>query len=214
MSAPGNKQLHGACKACECGLLVILYGNTTTLLTKDSPMKDILSDHVYYHGPTKFLCKKIQEQDDLFFHRAALLFTPSKNLPAKYIGAGAADISLPIVTPDYLEVREISAYASPKLWVDLIQRATSFIRWTPIDNAKVTITRRDFIKLRDDHYRMGAKALVDSLKYETTGRRDGRSLYYWGGIWDDDKDNASFFYQQEIVDDLSQVGMRIQIIHS
>lgn len=155
-------------------------------------MSDILSNYVYFHGPTIFTCQEIQEQDDLFYHRAALFYTPSINLPTEFIGSGTVDIALPIVTPDYLELGEIHAYVSPKLWVDLIQRTTGFIRWTPIESAMVIITRRDFVKLRDDHYILGTKALRDALKHKTTGRKDGQSLYYWGAVWDDDIKNFRF----------------------
>jgi hypothetical protein len=35
----------------------------------------------------------------------------------------------------------------------------------------------------------GAKSLVDALKVSTTGRRDGKRLYYFGAIFDDDPAN-------------------------
>lgn len=174
-------------------------------------MADLLSRKIYYNGPAIFTLNDILQQDDLFSHRCALIYTPTNNLPKDVVGVGNIDITLPIVTPDYLEVREIKCYASPRLWMDLIQRTSGFIRWTPIEKARVIITRRDFRRLRDDHYVIGAKALRDALKYKTTGRTDGLSLYYWGAIWDDDMKNADFTYIQETVTELTNVGMRIQI---
>jgi hypothetical protein len=174
-------------------------------------MRNCLSEHVLFSGPCKFSAKEVFSQDDLFRHRAALFLTPTKNIPSIWVGKGFLDIRLSILTPDFIEFQEIRSYAIPRFWVDLIQQATRLIRWTPLEKAHVRIIRYDQVKLRDDHFRIGTKALVDSLKFKTSGRRDGRSLYYFGAIMDDDGDSATFEYRQEIVDCKSFCGIQIQV---
>ena len=172
---------------------------------------DNLSEYIYYYGPTVFSRRQIMKQENLFAHRSALFFTPSENIPSAYIGNGNIEIVLPVVTPDLMDFSTIRAYASPKLWVDLLQQATRFIRWTPIEKARVVIIRRDVVELRDDHYLGGAKALRDALKFKTTGRKDRFLLYYWGAIRDDDSNNSNFIYEQEKVDNIQKIGMIIKI---
>lgn len=179
--------------------------------SKIEKMEDFLSYHIYNNGPTEFQTKDILKQKELFYHRAALYYTHSKNLPSEWIGTGLLDVKLTIPTPDYLESREIRSYAIPRFWVDLIQQATEKIRWTPLPLAYVRITRYDLIKLRDDHFIIGAKSLRDSLKFSTNGRRDSHLLYYFGAIMDDDCASADFKYYQEIVSCKSLRGIRIQV---
>lgn len=174
-------------------------------------MPDILSDHVYSNGATRFTVDQVAEQGDLFGHRAALFLTPTCNIPEEYIGRGPLDVRLPITTPDYLEAIEVRSYAIPRLWVDLLQRATGKIRWAPTHPARVTITRYDTVKLRSVHLVMGMKALLDALKVCTTGRSDGKSLYYFGAISDDDSRSIIGEWKQEIVAHRGLCGTRIAV---
>jgi len=175
-------------------------------------MRHCLSERVLYSGPRKFIEKEVFGQDDLLRHRAALFLTPTKNIPAIWVGKGPLDVKLPILTPDFIEFQEIRSYASPRFWVDLMQQATEQIRWVLMEKAHVRIIRYDLGKLRDDHFRIGTKALVDALKFKTSGRRDGRYLYYFGAILDDDGKSATFEYRQEIVNCKSLCGIRIQVL--
>ena len=174
-------------------------------------MPDLLSDHVYYNGPTRFTAEEVAGQPSLFDHRAALFLTPTAHIPVEHVGNGSLDVRLPIPTPDYLEAIEIRSYSIPRMWVDLIQRATGKVRWTAIRPARVVITRYDPVRLRDDHLVMGMKAIIDALKFQTTGRGDGQLLYYFGAIWDDDNDSIKGKYLQELVPDRSASGTRIQV---
>lgn len=164
-----------------------------------------------FRGPCKFSAKEVFSQDNLFRHRAALFLTPTKNIPSIWVGKGPLDVKLPFLTPDFLEFQEVRSYAIPRFWVDLIQQATERIRWMLMEKAHVRIIRYDLDTLRDDHFRIGAKALVDALKFKTSGRRDGRYLYYFGAIRDDDGNSATFEYRQEIVNCKSLCGVRIQV---
>lgn len=172
---------------------------------------DLLSNHIYDNGPTSFVAEEVEAQSDLFAHRAALYYTHAANIPDEWIGRGDLDVRLTVPTPDYLEFQEVRSYAIPRLWVDLLQRATHRIRWAPVRPAYVIFTRFDCNLLRDDHLAIGMKALRDALKASTTGREDGRLLYYFGAIYDDDDTSAKFVYQQVQVDSAAASGMRIQV---
>lgn len=174
-------------------------------------MKSDISELVLSRGPWKFSAKEVFNQDDLFRHRAALFLTPTKNIPSTWIGQGALDVRLPILSPDYIEFQEIRSYAIPRFWVDLIQQATGKIRWLPIEKAHITITRYDVIELRSDHFIIGSKAVIDALKFKTSGRRDGRNLYYFGAIYDDAPKYITSEYHQETVDCKSLCGLRIRV---
>ena len=50
--------------------------------------------------------------------------------------------------------------------------------------AKVTITRYDAYELDESDIIGGIKAVLDALKVRTSGRYDGRWLYYFGAIKD------------------------------
>ena len=174
-------------------------------------MPDLLSDYVYYNGPTNFTAEEVAGQPNLFDHRAALFLTPTAHIPEEHVGSGPLDVRLLIPTPDYLEAIEVRSYSIPRLWVDLIQRATGKIRWTPMRPAKVVVTRYDPVRLRDTHLVMGMKAIIDALKFRTTGRSDGQLLYYFGAIWDDDNDSIVGEWHQEQVADRSCSGTRVQV---
>jgi len=173
---------------------------------------DILSDYLYHRGPTAFSPEEIRAQPHLFAHRGALFYTPTENLPHEYVGSGTLDVRLTVPTPDYLELQELRGYAIPRVWVDLLQRATQRIRWSPVHRAKVVFTRYDQYLLRDDHLAIGMKALRDALKATTTGREDARLLYYFGAIYDDDANSAHFEYVQTRVDNPRDCGTRIQVL--
>jgi hypothetical protein len=173
---------------------------------------DLLSAYVYDCGPAKFTVAEVTAQRDLLAHRNALFYTPTTNLPAEWIGIGDLDVRLFLPTPDYLATRENRAYMSPRLWVDLLQRATQRIRWTPRCHPGVVFTRYGQERLRNDHLAIGAKALLDALKVSTTGRADRRSLYYFGAIYDDGPDDVDVDIVQEVVRDPRDCGTRVQVL--
>ena len=175
-------------------------------------MLESLSDHVWHNGSTCFTAERVAGQPKLFDHRAALYMTPTESLPNEVIGAGELDVRLPIPTPDYLEVREVRGYSTPRLWVDLLQRATGKIRWSFLKPARVILSRSDPERLRPAHLAIGTKPLLDALKVGTYGRSDGQYLYYFGAIWDDDPSSIDVEWQQEIVADRCLSCMRIQVI--
>ena len=117
------------------------------------------------------------------------------------------DVYLPLVLPTIFEADEIVAHRNPRLWVDLLQRATRKLRWHPICPARVTIIKYD-LSLEPVSI-LQPKALLDALKVETTGRNDGLSLYYFGTISDDDPFSVGSTILQEVVDDLNKVGCRV-----
>ena len=164
------------------------------------------------HGPTKFSLEDTQNSADLYLERAALFYTPTENILEKYIGTGNLDIYLPIVTPTYFESLEFHKY--PRIWVDLLQRATGKIRWRSINPFRLTIVRYD-TEIHANHVEAGMKALIDALKEKTSGRSDGKNLYYFGAIIDDSpkymSNNDSFSIQQKLVESPSESKTRIII---
>jgi len=153
-------------------------------------MQNDLTDEIEYNGPCSFLRDDLECADDLFEQRAALFYTPTSEIPPAWIGDGPLRVSLPIPYPTWFEYYELRGYQTPRLWVDLLQRATWKLRWTPYRRAHVTIVRYDICDY-GIHTMGGAKALLDALKWRTTGRRDGRMLYYFGAIEDDGPDYLS-----------------------
>jgi hypothetical protein len=91
------------------------------------------------------------------------------------------------------------------------QRHTGVLRWTPVPDASVSITRFDRALIREDHLSAGIKALLDALKVGPNGRRDGRRLFYFGAIFDDDVRSISLSWQQELVSTAKSTGMRIVV---
>ena len=174
-------------------------------------MADSLSNHVYYNGPTSFSAAQLEVQPDLFDQRAALFLTPTSHIPKAHVGCGSLDVRLPIPTPDFLEAIEIRSYSIPRFWVDLLQRATGKIRWTPMRPAKVVITRLDSVRIGGGHLVMGMKAIIDSLKVRTYGRSDGKALYYFGAIWEDDDTSIVSEWRQELVADRTLSGTRVEV---
>jgi hypothetical protein len=170
-----------------------------------------LTNIIEYEGPKSFSREKIFEIENLFNQRCALFYTPTENIPSQWIGKGPLDVVLPIPTPSYHEYFEIYGYKTPRLWVDLLQRVTGKIRWQPNNPAQLNIIRFDYIEL-PDYAIVGAKALVDALKVKTSGRPDGRLLYYFGAIYDDGpRYITEWKFQQKLVSRPDKAKTRIII---
>ena len=170
-----------------------------------------LSDYLEW-GQDEFSEEELAEWDDLFSDRAALFLTPTENIPKTWIGDGPLDVTLPIPTPSYHELRfTLYGYRTPRVWVDLIQRQTGKIRWRPNDPVRLTIVRYDAVTL-PYHWTVGLKPLIDALKYSTTGRRDGRLLYYFGAIIDDShKHIVEYDWRQERISHPSEAKIRVVV---
>lgn len=145
--------------------------------------RDDLSKRLYYEGPTAFSKADVANESDLFAHRAALLFTPTDRLPARLVGEGPLHVRLPFPPPTIYEFAQIPGLRSPRLWVELFQRATGKLRWRPMQRARVEFVCVDTHRWGPN--RIGHKALLDALKRVSTGRRDRRLLHYFGAIEDD-----------------------------
>jgi hypothetical protein len=157
-----------------------------------------------------FSKKRIAQEEHLFANRAALFYTPSDRLPSNFIGSGSLDVTVPLAIPTFMEVLDNRFGHSPRLWVDLLQRATNAIRWTPMRPANVVITRYDVNKYGS--HNLSAKALVDALKQKTHGRRDKVVLHYFGAIYDDNtNDMPQYSLKEELVTHPHQACTRIQV---
>jgi hypothetical protein len=142
------------------------------------------SRHEIFEGPIRAFTKSaLAKVPDIFAVRAALIYTPTDRLPARWVGTGTMRARLPLVPPNHIDFRHVSSHRSPRLWVDLLQRSTRKIRWTPMNPAHVAI--RVHFAERQGLNDFTIKAVLDSLKRRTTGRHDGRLLYYFGAIEDD-----------------------------
>jgi len=107
---------------------------------------------------------------------------------------------------------EIRWYQTPRLWVDLLQRATGKLRWSPMNNSHISIYRFDVFELGYGEGISGAKALLDSLKVRTYGRPDGRALNYFGAILDDGPDNiARYDFHEIAVSDPALAKCRVTV---
>jgi hypothetical protein len=170
---------------------------------KEPPDPD-LSRRLAYEGPLVFSSEELAVRDDLFRHRAALFFTPTSHLPARFVGEGPLRARLPLAVPTFYNYREIPGLRSPRLWVDLLQRATQKIRWRPMWPARVTIECFDVDRWSGN--RIGQKGLVDALKRVTTGRRDRCILHYFGAIEDDGPDfiDGAGEVSEHLIDDPAQ----------
>jgi len=169
---------------------------------------DDLLDEIYYKGPKQFTAARIAAVKDLFAARAALVYTPTARIPAEWIGSGQVDVWLPLAVPTLQEFFDCRSRHSPRLWVDLLQRAIGKIRWLPNKPAHVRIIRFDSTEyaLHD----LCVKSLLDALKTTTTGRRDRRLLHYFGAINDDNGTALPQFHlTQEHVDSPARAGSRV-----
>ena len=174
-------------------------------------MSYTLSEIIEDNGPTSFKHKLLAKHPDLFMERSALFFTPTANLPSAFVGLGNLDVFLPVCSPDFYDCFFIRSYMSPRLWVDLIQRHTGVLRWATSAHSTVTITRFDQTLIRQDHFIAGTKALLDALKVQTNGRRDGRPLFYFGAIFDDAEQFVSITWEQKLASTPKKTGMRITV---
>jgi len=172
-------------------------------------MKDLL-DELYYQGPRQFTQRRLSREANLFAVRAALVYTPTSRIPARWIGSGRLDVRLPLAIPTLQEFLDCRSRQSVRLWVDLLQRATGKIRWQPNLPARVQIVRLDSAEYAE--HNLCAKSLVDALKAFTTGRRDRHLLYYFGAIRDDAAcDVVEFRLTQELVDSPAKAGTRVVV---
>jgi len=168
-----------------------------------------LANIVYYEGPRSFKRRELNNATNLFRDRSALFHTPPKEIPEKWIGVGILDVWLPVPVPGLIDHLEIWGVRSPRLWVSLLQRATGKLRWTPVPEPYVSFHSYDLVAHGSDYM---IKAMLDSLKVSTTGRRDGRTIYYFGAIIDDNDDHlAKLDVQQYLVECTRDVGCRILI---
>jgi hypothetical protein len=171
-----------------------------------------LTYEIEHYGPKRFSKNRILQEDELFEQRTALFYTPTANLPSDFIGHGPLNVWLPLASPTYLEYHEFRAFRSPRIWVDLLQRATGKVRWLPIFPAKVTLIRIDSYDEPEHNILAGAKSVIDALKVRTAGRRDGRLLYYFGAIADDNQKSVKEWkLRQEIVAHPSMAGTKILV---
>jgi hypothetical protein len=181
----------------------------TTFIDRTISWCDSISDELTSSGPMVFTHDRLVRQQHLFAHRAALVYTPTENIPEAGIGIGSLDVTLPIVTPDFdVDGR---AYVKPGFWVDLLQRHTGKLRWRPISRAHVTFVRYDCYAIRFDHMAFGVKALLDALKSRAQGRRDGKNLYYFGAIVDDGPGFIEQTWEQVVVEHPSQAKVRVHV---
>lgn len=170
-----------------------------------------LLDKLYGGPPHVFSQRELQNYPRLFEERLALIFTPTQRIPTRFIGSGNLSITLPLPMPSLFDLVFRTGYQSPKLWLDLFQRATQRIRWTPISPAKLQIIMYDSYRFGGVDW-FGQKGLVDALKFSTTGRRDGKLLYYFGAILDDNpKELARADIQFRQISDPSKARVKIRV---
>ena len=172
-------------------------------------MGSILND-LYHEGPKIYSLADLANCDDLLRDRAALIFTPTENIPREFIGEGRLDVTVPLATPTLYDWIGNPAYRVPRLWVDLLQKATGKLRWRPMSPSKVTVVRYDICAYYLSAISTGAKAVIDALIVKAAGRTDGRLLHYFGAIVDDNfKEMTHSEYYEHLVDDPRQVRTRI-----
>ncbi len=171
---------------------------------------DSILEGLYYEGPRLYTRCELAGKGDLFRERTGLFFTPTGNIPAEWVGENRLDVVLPLASPTRYEWESNPAFRVPRLWVDLLQRATGRLRWTPISPAKVTIVRYDTSTYDIWAVHAGAKALVDALIEKAAGRRDGRILHYFGAIRDDNsRDLTHQHFCQEKVEKHTEARTRV-----
>lgn len=146
-----------------------------------------LLDDIYAKGPKSFRKSQLAKMtaDALFRARSALIYTATDQLPPEVVGSGELSVTLPLAFPTTFEFMENRTCWNPRMWLDLIQRQTGKIRWTPIESPVVEIVRYDPDVFAPQNLKPGDKGLLDAVKFKTTGRRDARNLYYFGAILDD-----------------------------
>ena len=136
-------------------------------------------------SPKIFTAEELASAADLFRDRTAPYFTPTTNVPSEWVGNGRLDVVLPLPSPTIFDYHTNPAYRVPRLWVDMLQRATGKLRWEPVYPPKLTIVRYDTSAFDHHAIQTGAKAVEDALIVKAAGRSDGRILHYFGTIEDD-----------------------------
>ena len=180
-------------------------------LTHMKNMHEMLED-AYLGVPTAYTLEELSGYSDIFRDRTSLFFTPTENMPPQYVGEGRLDVVLPLASPTAYEYGTNPAFRVPRLWVDLLQRATGKLRWTPMSPAKITIVRYDTSGYDLWSVMTGAKALIDALIVKAAGRGDGRILHYFGAIQDDNmKVYTHGGFYQEIVGTHAEARTRIVV---
>ena len=162
--------------------------------------------------PTTYTLEELSSYSHIFRDRTSLFFTPTKNIPPQWVGEGRLDVVLPLASPTAYEYGTNPAFRVPRLWVDLLQRATGKLRWTPMSPAKITIVRYDTSGYDLRSVMTGAKALIDALIVKAAGRSDGRILHYFGAIQDDNmKVYTHGGYYQVIIGTHAEARTRIVV---
>jgi len=159
-------------------------------ILKNWSIMSSLLDVINYNGVRAFEREELNSRTNLFDDRAALYYTPTCNIPKYWVGEGDLDISVPLAIPKVDQMNEMRPLYSPRIWVDLLQRATGKIRWREIISAEIKIIRYD-IESPKVYDLGGAKGLIDALKQNTYGRTDGRLIYYFGAIINDDAESIT-----------------------
>lgn len=171
---------------------------------------DSILQESFDEGPRIYTQEELISIHDLFRERTGLFFTPTANIPSEWVGEGRLDVVLPLASPTLYEWDTNPAFRVPRLWVDLLQRTTGKLRWTPVSPAKVTIVRYDTNAHNHIVAAAGAKAVLDALVDRRTGRKDGRSLYYFGAIVDDNfKDLTHHDFHQVLIEEHTEARTRI-----
>lgn len=171
---------------------------------------DNLLQELLYKGPRPFTAARLAAEEDIYAVRAALAYTPTSRIPVEWVGSGRLDVWLPLAIPTLQEFLDCRSRQSVRLWVDLLQRATGKIRWSPNVPARVELVRFDCTEYGADN--LCVKSLLDALKACTTGRRDKRLLHYFGAIKDDsERDLTEFRLTEERVNSPAKAGMRVVV---
>ena len=171
---------------------------------------DDILEQIYDWEPKIYSSNDLGGDRDLFKERTGLFFTPTENIPSSWVGEGVLDVVLPLASPTIYDWMSNPAYRVPRLWVDLLQRATGKLRWTPVSPAKVTMVRYDTSAYNLMAVQTGAKALLDSLIVKAAGRRDGMILHYFGAIRDDNfKDFTHGNFYQVLVERSAEARTRV-----
>lgn len=148
------------------------------------------------------------QRNQIYFISVWCFFTPpTENLPEDLIGFGRLEVTLPLTVPTLYEAQDVYAHRIPRLWVDLLQRATSKLRWRPFHPTEVTIVRYGSHLV--PAVNLQPKALIDALKVQSGGRRDGMTLYYFGAVVEDDPASLRSVVHQKLVEKPSMASCRV-----
>jgi len=166
---------------------------------------DRIEDRLEEEGPVVFTRRELEACPGLFNERSALYHTPTSALPEAWVGSGCFDLRLPLVPPSLLELDQQPAYRSERLWVDLLQRATWKIRWTPLAGARIRLTCCDVVRPPDALYG-GVQCLLAALR---GGEAPGP--HYFGAIADE-PDRIECELVQEHVSHPAKAHSRLELL--